>query len=122
MFHMHLTAYPQVAFSRGRGIQARIVPTALWFTRLPLSSEGHRWYTAYLQHKLVEWYAAAPKSDRRAPAGEEADEEAPEAGKGGEGGIRNRWPRCLTWIIKPLQPDFEAKEDRKTYGTSSSCI
>ena len=28
IFHMHLTAYPQVAFSSGRGIQAWIVPTA----------------------------------------------------------------------------------------------
>ena len=28
MVHMHLRANPQVAFSSGRGIQARIVPTA----------------------------------------------------------------------------------------------
>ena len=42
-------------------------------------------YTAYLQRKLVEWYAAAPKSDRRAPAGEEANKEAPDAGEGGRG-------------------------------------
>ena len=57
----------------------------------------------------MEWYAAGPKYDRRAPAsaGEEADEEAPKEGKG-EGGWRNEWPRCLIWISKPLLPDFEA--------------
>ena len=33
----------------------------------------------------MEWYAAAPKSDRRAPAGEEADKEAPEEREGGGG-------------------------------------
>ena len=46
-------------------------------------------FTAFLKRKLVEWYAAAPKNDRRAAPGEEADEEAPV--EGGEGG-RNRWP------------------------------
>ena len=47
---------------------------------LKLASDAE--YTAYLQRKLVGWYAAAPKSDRHAPAGEEADDEAPEAGEG----------------------------------------
>ena len=28
--------------------------------------------TAFLKRKLVEWYAAAPKNDSRAPPGEEA--------------------------------------------------
>ena len=32
---------------------------------------------------------------------------------GGRG--RNR----LAWISKALQPDFEAKEDRQTYGTNT---
>ena len=31
-------------------------------------------------------------------------------------------PRGPVWISKPLQPDSEAKEDRQTYGTSSSRI
>ena len=66
-------------------------------------------FTAFLKCKLVEWYAAARKNDFRAPPGEKADEESP-----GE--------RRLVWISKPLQPDFEAKEDRQTYGTSSGRI
>ena len=35
--------------------------------------------TTFLKRKLVEWNAAAPKNDRRAPPGEDADE-----GGGGE--------------------------------------
>ena len=68
-------------------------------------------FTAFLKRKLVEWYAAVPKNDSRAAPVEEADEEAP--GEGGRGG-RNRWPRRLVCIGKPLQPVFEAKEDRQT--------
>ena len=34
-------------------------------------------FTAFLKFMLVEWYAAAPQNDRRAPPGEEADDEAP---------------------------------------------
>ena len=41
-------------------------------------------FTAFLKRKLVEWYAAAQKNDRRVAPGEEADEEAPM--EGGEGG------------------------------------
>ena len=33
-------------------------------------------FTTFLKCNLVEWYAAAPKNDRRAAPGEEADEEA----------------------------------------------
>ena len=43
-------------------------------------------YTARLKRKLVEWYAAAPKSQRHAPAQEENDGVASEAGEEGEGG------------------------------------
>ena len=42
-------------------------------------------------------------------------------GRGGGGG-RNRLPRRLVWISKPPQPDFEAKEDRQTYGMSNDRI
>ena len=42
-------------------------------------------YTDFLQRKLVEWYAAAPTSDRHAPAHEDDDGEVSEAGAEGEG-------------------------------------
>ena len=42
-------------------------------------------------------------------------------GRGGGGG-RNRLPRRIVWISKPLQSDFEAKEDRQTYGMSNGRI
>ena len=70
-------------------------------------------YTDSFQRKLLEWYAAAPKSDRYAPAHEDYDGEVSEAGKGGKG-VRAECQRCLPWTYQQLQPDFEAKEDRQT--------
>ena len=43
-------------------------------------------YTDFLEGKLVEWCAAAPKSGRHAPVHEHSDGEVSEAGKEGEGG------------------------------------
>ena len=70
-------------------------------------------YTDFLDRELVEWYAAAPKSDRHAPVHEDNDGKVSGAGRGGCG-RRAECLRCLIWTNKPLQPDFEAKEDRQT--------
>ena len=37
-------------------------------------------------------------------------------GKQGTGGatVQAHWVPCLIWINKPLQPDFDATEDRQT--------
>ena len=42
-------------------------------------------YTDFLEGKLVEWCAAAPKSGRHAPVHEHSDGEVSEAGEEGEG-------------------------------------
>ena len=74
-------------------------------------------FTSFFKRKLVEWYAAAPKNDRRAPPREEAAEEAPGEAREGRGG-QNRWPRRLVWISKPLQQcnpiSRPKKADRRT--------
>ena len=67
-------------------------------------------YTDFLDRKLVEWYAASPKSESHAPVHEDNDGEVSEAGGTG---VRAECPRCLKWTNKPQQPDFEANEDRQ---------
>ena len=44
-------------------------------------------FTALLQRKLTDWYAAAPKMDRHAPSGDDADEGAPGEEKAEGGGV-----------------------------------
>ena len=73
--------------------------------RKDISGKYHTYtaVTAYLKSKLVEWYAAAPKSDCHAPAQEELwrmTERSPRQGKRGKGerGERAQCPRCLPWI------------------------
>ena len=41
-------------------------------------------YTNFLERKLVEWYAATPKSDCHAPAHEDYDGDVSEAGEEGQ--------------------------------------
>ena len=73
--------------------------------------------TDFLKTKLVEWYQAALKSDRHAPSKEDRGEEVDGNGEGGRGvreGVQAQCSRCLIWTHEPLQPDFDAKEDRQT--------
>ena len=90
-----LIVVTQYAAGSAAGLAEAHADVALKHLKLVSDTE----YTSYLQPKLVEWYAAAPKSDCRASAGEEADEEAPEAREGGV-----------------------AEEDRQIYWTSSGSI
>ena len=52
---------------------------------LKLETDAPAAYSDFLDRKLVEWYAAAPKSDSHAPVHEDNDEKVSEAGRGGCG-------------------------------------
>ena len=103
MLHMHLTEYPQVACNTRAGLSgpagaAAGFPPPPDHPRRPL-----------LQRRQQDCPFGGGDALVRPP------------GRGGGGG-RNRLPRRLVWISKPLQPDFEAKEDRQTYGMSNGRI
>ena len=66
-------------------------------------------YTDFLERRLVKWFAA-PKSDLHAPEQEDNDGEIGNRGIG----VLAECPICYQWTNKPMQPDFEAKEDRET--------
>ena len=99
---------------RAAGLVEAHVDVVLKFLKLVSDAE----YTAYLQRKLVEWYTAALKSDRRVLPERRPTKRPRGGGREGEGGVRNPgwWQRCLIWISKLLLPDFEAREDIQTYG------
>ena len=80
-------------------------------------------------HRLSQAQACgvdAPKYDSHPPAAEDdndgdAGEEgggdgegAARASAGGEGRAATQRPRCLHWINKPLQTDFDDGKDRQT--------
>ena len=67
-------------------------------------------YTGYLKRKLVEWYQAAPKSDRHALIRKNRGKEVDRV----RAAVRAQGARCLIWTNEPLQSDFDAKEDRQT--------
>ena len=69
-------------------------------------------FTAFLKHKLVEWYAAAPTNDRRAAPGEEADDEASwDGGRGGRTGGLDALYGLVNHCTPISRPE---KTDRRT--------
>ena len=77
-------------------------------------------FTAFLKCKLVEWYAAAPKNDSRAPPGEEADEEASVEGR--EGGGRIGGLDALYGLVIHCNPISRPKKTDRRKGQAAAAF